>query len=79
MATYSIVLAWEIPWTEDPYCPWGHKIVRHDLTAECPETCILFIIQFFLNVILGFHKIEPFSIEPQHRVTAVELLNMAAE
>ena len=44
MATHSNVLAWEIPWTEDPYCPWGHKIVRHNLTAECPESCILFII-----------------------------------
>ena len=28
MATHSGVLAWEIPWTEEPgglYSPWGHK------------------------------------------------------
>ena len=27
MATYSSILAWEIPWTEKPdgYSPWGHK------------------------------------------------------
>ena len=26
MATHSSILAWEIPWTEEPvglYCPWG--------------------------------------------------------
>ena len=26
MATHSSVLAWRIPWTEEPgYYPWGHK------------------------------------------------------
>ena len=26
MATYSSILAWKIPWTEEPgYSPWGHK------------------------------------------------------
>ena len=27
MATHSGILAWRIPWTEDPgnYSPWGHK------------------------------------------------------
>ena len=27
MATHSSILAWKIPWTEEPggYCPWGHK------------------------------------------------------
>ena len=26
MATHSSVLAWRIPWTEEPgYCPWGQK------------------------------------------------------
>ena len=29
MATHSSILAWEIPWTEDPgrvtWGPWGHK------------------------------------------------------
>ena len=27
MATHSSILAWRIPWTEEPggLCPWGHK------------------------------------------------------
>ena len=27
MVTHSSILAWEIPWTEEPggYSPWGHK------------------------------------------------------
>ena len=28
MATHSSILAWKIPWTEDPgrpQCPWGHR------------------------------------------------------
>ena len=27
MATHSSILAWEIPWTEEPggYSPWSHK------------------------------------------------------
>ena len=27
MATHSSIVAWEIPWTEEPvnYSPWGHK------------------------------------------------------
>ena len=27
VATHSSILAWKIPWTEEPSCcsPWGHK------------------------------------------------------
>ena len=25
MATHSSILAWKIPWTEEPGSPWGHK------------------------------------------------------
>ena len=25
MATHSSILAWKIPWTEDPHRLWGHK------------------------------------------------------
>jgi len=36
MATHSSILAWRIPWTEEPagYSPWGHKRVRHNLVTE---------------------------------------------
>ena len=33
MATHSSILAWRIPWTEEPgglHCPWGHK--QSDMT-----------------------------------------------
>ena len=31
VATHSSILAWEIPWTEEPGCsPWGHK--EQDMT-----------------------------------------------
>ena len=25
MTTHSSILAWKIPWTEEPGSPWGHK------------------------------------------------------
>ena len=25
MATHFFILAWKIPWTEEPGGPWGHK------------------------------------------------------
>ena len=30
MATHSSILAWEIPWTEEPggYSPWGHNMLH---------------------------------------------------
>ena len=36
MATQFSILAWEIPWTEEPvgYSPWGHKRVRHELVTK---------------------------------------------
>ena len=34
MATHSSILAWRIPWTEEPgsYSPWGHK--ESDMTEQ---------------------------------------------
>ena len=38
MASHSSVLAWEIPWTEEPgglqSSPWGCKTVGHDLVTQ---------------------------------------------
>ena len=38
MATHSSILAWEIPWTEEPgrLQSTGSQRVRHDLTTEPP-------------------------------------------
>ena len=36
METHSSILAWEIPWTEEPgwlWSPWGHKRVGHHLAT----------------------------------------------
>ena len=41
MATYSSILAWKIPWTEEPdglYSPWGCR-VRHDSNWACMHGC----------------------------------------
>ena len=37
VAAHSSILAWEIPWTEEPgglYSPWSCKRVRHDLMTK---------------------------------------------
>ena len=37
MATHSSILAWEIPWTEEPgrlYSPWYCERVEHDLAIK---------------------------------------------
>ena len=36
MATYSRILAWEMPQTEEPgrLRPWGHKRIGHDLATQ---------------------------------------------
>ena len=39
MATHSSILAWRIPWTEEPgglYSPWGHK--ESDTTEQLNKT-----------------------------------------
>ena len=40
MATHSSILAWRIPWTEEPgglHSPWGHK--EPDKTEVSEHTC----------------------------------------
>ena len=34
MATHSSILAWRIPWTEEPGRPWSRKRVGHDLVTK---------------------------------------------
>ena len=46
MATHSNILAWEIPWTEEPggYSPWGHKELDVTEQLSCNNhTLILFM------------------------------------
>ena len=40
MATHSSILAWRVPWTEEPdrlHSPWGRKRVRCNLAAKQQE------------------------------------------
>ena len=41
MATHSSILAWEIPWTEEPNGPWGCKRVGDDLGTKQQQQKIL--------------------------------------
>ena len=41
MATYTSILAWRIPWTEEPgrqHSPWGGK--KLNMTKQLTHTCI---------------------------------------
>ena len=42
MATHSIILAWEVPWTEEPgrLQSMNSQRVRHDLATEQQHTCV---------------------------------------
>ena len=56
MATHSSILAWRIPWTEEPggYSPWGCK--ESDTTEQ------LTLSSFYLSFLLGFiFSKTPFS------------------
>ena len=53
MATHSIILAWRIPWTEEPGCLWsmGSQRVGHDSsTWACKQVAIV-----------GYKKAKTFS------------------
>ena len=41
MATHSAILAWRIPWTEEPgglHGPWGHKVSDMTEAINTPTT-----------------------------------------
>ena len=56
MATHSIILAWEIPWTEEPsgLCnPWGCKRVRHNLVTKqrkCVYVCVYMYMCVYMYI-----------------------------
>ena len=48
MGTYSMILAWEIPWTEDRLQSTRSQRVRHDLATKqqqnfLQQCCLIFI------------------------------------
>ena len=48
MATHSSILAWEIPWTEEPggLSPWGRK--ESDTTKQLKMKMLFIIVNFGL-------------------------------
>ena len=60
MATHSSILAWEIPWTEDPgrLQSMGSQRVRHDLVTKPPPQQNNFISLFSILVISVFLKLR---------------------
>ena len=51
MASYSSILAWEIPWTEEPggLQSMGSQKVRHDLAAKQQHMLTIYIKKFFFT------------------------------
>ena len=47
MATYSSILAWEMPWMRSlvGHSPWGCTSVRHDLVTKQQQQVIQTIFQ----------------------------------
>ena len=46
MATHSSILAWEIPWTEEPggLLSMGSQTVRHDLATKPTNNSVLGVV-----------------------------------
>ena len=45
MVTHFSILAWRIPWTEEPLHPWGRK--ESDITERLSrQTCIYMFVSF---------------------------------
>ena len=59
MATHSSLLAWEIPWTEEPggYGLLSHNRVSHDLVTKQQQLIYYFSCrsEFFIHFLKSFH------------------------
>ena len=55
MAPHSNILAWRIPWTEEPvgYSPWGHKVSDMTEAIEHAHTLDILVRE---NLNLSFFK-----------------------
>ena len=70
MATNSSILAWEIPWTEEPggLHPWGGKRVRHDFMTEQQQHTLIITYNLYylpktqtsnmITLIISFNPVE---------------------
>ena len=62
-ATPSNILAWEIPWTEEPagYSLWGLKRVGHDLITKQQQHSFLAFILNMKNIVQDLFAIKRHS------------------
>ena len=60
MAVHSSILAWEIPWTEEPGWPQsrGLKRVRHDLVTKPPPPIFP---NMFNHMVIPLQALDPFT------------------
>jgi len=54
MAAHSSILAWRIPWTEEPggYSPWGHKESDNCARADTHTHTTLTFMELLTKIIL---------------------------
>ena len=73
MVTHSSILAWEIPWTEEPgrlWSPWGCKRVGHDLVTTTTITFSSLNLQ--TQYIYSFQNSAGLTLELKHQTTTVK-------
>ena len=67
MAIYFSILAWEIPWTEEPsrlHSPWGCKRVGHNSVSKQQQQFNIVGIKQIVNKIQEVSKKKVISITP---------------
>ena len=66
MATNSSILAWRIPWTEEP---GGLQSIRHDLVTKPPRWCWWFWLQTTLKELLLHENILRQTLDIYHFIS----------
>ena len=65
METHSSILAWEIPWTEEPggLHPWGHRRVKPDLATKEQQQQNPWVVQCYWSCTIGKREIHHYLTE----------------
>ena len=60
MAAQFSILAWRIPWTEEPGSPWGRK--ESDMTEVTKHACTYKITTILVLVGVGIQMLGPYQL-----------------